>query len=164
MRLGAMAPLLAASVVLGCSLLSELRKPPRASPAEAEKVVFSLYTPASTTKLDALRVRAAAMALADFLPEPENAKSCDDRVESYDVTTWMAESASLDGGCSEGDADAGLMSGVTCETLYGTPGLVYVEIQLKPGACGDDGGEVVLDEGATYAIDVKQWRIAAAHR
>jgi hypothetical protein len=163
MRLGVMAPLLAASAVLGCSLLSGLRKPPRAPPAEAEKVAFSLYTPASTTKLDALRVRAAAMALADYLPEPEAAVSCQDRVESYDVTTWMAESASPDAGCPDGDADAELMSGITCETLYGTPGLVYVEIQLRPGAC-DDGGEVVLDEGATYAIDVKQWRIAAAHR
>jgi len=163
----------ATCLVLSCALLDHLRGPPRAPAAEADQVVFSLYAPPSTVTLDGLRLRAASIALADFLPQSGGATSCYEREESYDVTVWIADGLPPDGGCPAVDAgfpqedggyrDVGLMSGLTCETLYGTPGLAYVEISLRPGAC-DDGGEIILDQGGRYAIDVRRWRIAAAQR
>jgi hypothetical protein len=177
MKSQAALPLLAAVLIFSCSLLAELRRPPRAPPEEAANVEFSLYTPKSAVNMDAVLLRAASMALEDYFPEPGNeASSCYDRMSSYDVMVWMAEGASPDSGCPWPDAgyrlpdggyvEFGLMTGITCETLYGTPGLVYVDISLKPGACddADGGGEIILDLGGIYAIDVKRWRIAAAHR
>ena len=145
-----------AMTCLSCSMLSGLWRPARAPASEASKVVFSMYTPDTAMKLDGVRLRAVDLAMRDFMSEA--AGSCFDQADSYDVVVWTAEpGATPDGGEPSEDG------GVNVETMFGTPGLVYVEITLRPGAC-DDGGEVVLDEGATYAIDVKSWRIAASRR
>jgi hypothetical protein len=45
----------------------------------------------------------------------------------------------------------------------GAENLVYVEIVPRDGACEMDG-EIVLDLGSAYAIDVKNWRILAVER
>jgi hypothetical protein len=41
--------------------------------------------------------------------------------------------------------------------------LVYVDIYPRPGAC-EMGGPPVMGFDATYAIDVKNWRIIAVQR
>jgi hypothetical protein len=47
-------------------------------------------------------------------------------------------------------------------TAPGPEGILFVRFTVKDDACTSGG--VILDMGATYAIDVKAWRILAIQR
>lgn len=125
-----------------CALFQRPPRPVHAPPEEAAKFAWPVAFPEKDHQfLSGTMVSAIQLAMEDFLPwdiEPHKGATptevCLYKRESYDVLV-----------------------------APGAEGLVYVTIMLRPEAC-HEAGEVVLDGGGRYAIDVKQWRILAAQR
>ena len=163
-----------AVVAGGCGLLHVATRPPRAPEAEARQVRFPAAIPAERTVIDGRALRAAVLALDDFLPEPtaplpddaDPLSRCLARRDSYDVLVWSG------GGTSLPDVGAGVIDAGVADAparvepndagtgnLPGTD-VLYVTIFLRAGAC-PEGDSPVLDAGGTYAIDTANWRILA---
>ncbi|WNG32426.1 hypothetical protein F0U61_01485 [Archangium violaceum] len=125
----------------GCALFHWPFRPVHAPPEEAAQVQFPPEIPAEG-RLTIRGPMAAAIQLAmdDFLPRGVKPHAGADPVE---VCLYQRESYDI---FAAPEAD----------------GRVLVEIALAPEACKMDGP--VLDMGATYAIDVKGWRILAVKR
>jgi len=126
-----------------CALFQRPPRPSHASPQEAQGITFPMELLAAEGNVSVSGTMFAAMQLAmeDFLPwdtKPhQNAtlrEVCLYKRDSYDVIA-----------------------------APGSEGLVFVEIYPRPGAC-EMGGPPILHFSATYAIDVKTWRILAVQR
>ncbi len=125
-----------------CALFQRPPQPLYASPQEAANFTWPQMLPTEGHQtISGIWLAAIQLAMEDFLPwdykTPKDAtprEVCLDKRYSYDA-----------------------------EVSPGPEGVVYVEIFLRPGACEMEG-EVLLDAGGIYAIDVKNWRIIAAQR
>ncbi|MDY7225941.1 hypothetical protein [Hyalangium rubrum] len=134
-------PLLLALCALlpACALFQRPPRPVRASPQEAAGVEFPIDVPNdSSLHLTGIQLAAIQLAMEDFLPwdiKPHKGatprEECLYRRDSYDVFVTSHSES-----------------------------LVYVDFAARPGAC-EMGLGPVLDMGAVYAIDVKNWRILA---
>ncbi|HYO54722.1 hypothetical protein [Archangium sp.] len=113
-------------------------RPVHATPEEAAQVEFPLAPPTEGRLVVRGRMGAAIqLAMDDFLPRGIKPHSGATPVE---VCLYQRESYDV-------------------FAAPGPEGMVFVEIVLAPDACKMNGP--VLDMGATYAIDVKGWRILA---
>jgi hypothetical protein len=125
-----------------CAFFQRPPRPAHAPPQEAASFVWPAAFPEKDHQfISGTMVAAIQLAMEDFLPwdiKPHRGATpteiCLYKRDSYDVLV-----------------------------APGAEGLVYVEIMLRPGAC-HEAGEIVLDGGGRYAIDVKNWRILAAQR
>jgi hypothetical protein len=126
----------------GCVLFQRPPRPVHAPPQEAASFVWPEVFPEKDHQLiNGATLGAIQLAMEDFLPwdiKPHRGATptevCLYKRDSYDVLA-----------------------------APGGEGVVFVEIMLRPGAC-HAAGEIVLDGGGRYAIDVKQWRILASQR
>jgi hypothetical protein len=134
--------LLLCALLPGCMFFRRPPRPVHATPQEAAAVTFPIDVPnESSLRVSGTLLAAIQLAMEDFLPwdvQPHKDATprevCLYKRDSYDVFV----------------------------TPQGED-LVYVDIAPRPGAC-ELGGPPVLDMGATYAIDVKTWRILAVRR
>ncbi len=125
-----------------CVLFQRPPRPVYASPQEVASFTWPKVLPSEGRQiLSGTTLAAVQIAMEDFLPwdiKPHEGATpteiCLYKRDSYDVVV-----------------------------VPGAEDLVYVEIVPRDGAC-DMGGEIVLDLGAVYAIDVKNWRILAVER
>ncbi|WP_224372813.1 hypothetical protein [Hyalangium versicolor] len=131
--------LLLCSLLPGCALFRRPPRPVHAPPEEAAQVQFPLGLPEQERQIIRGNIlRAVQLAMDDFLPwdtRPHEGASplelCLYRREAYDAIT-----------------------------APGPEGIIFVSIVPSPHEC-DFGSAPVLDLGATYAIDVRGWRILA---
>jgi hypothetical protein len=125
-----------------CVLFQRPPRPVYAPPQEAASFTWPKVLPSEGRQiLSGTTLAAVQIAMEDFLPwdiKPHKGATpteiCLYKRDSYDVVV-----------------------------VPGAENLVYVEIVPRDGAC-DMGGDIVLDLGAVYAIDVKNWRILAVER
>jgi hypothetical protein len=125
-----------------CALFQRPPRPVYAPPEEAARFVWPVAIPEEGHQfLTGPMVMAIQLAMEDFLPwdiKPHKGATpseiCLYKRDSYDVLVSP-----------------------------GTEGLVYVAITLRQAACHEKG-EILLDMGALYAIDVKNWRLLAVER
>jgi hypothetical protein len=125
-----------------CALFQRPPRPAHAPPEEAANFVWPVAIPEEGHQfLTGPMVVAIQLAMEDFLPwdiKPHKGATpgelCLYKRDSYDVLASP-----------------------------GAEGLVYVAITLRQAACHEEG-EILLDMGALYAIDVKNWRILAVER
>jgi hypothetical protein len=125
-----------------CVLFQRPPRPVYALPQEAASFTWPKVLPSEGRQiLPGPTLAAVQLAMEDFLPwdiKPHKGATpteiCLYKRDSYDVVV-----------------------------VPGAENLVYVEIVPRDGAC-DMGGDIVLDLGAVYAIDVKNWRILAVER
>lgn len=118
----------------------ERELPAHAPPAEAAQVKFPAQFPKEGLhELPGVMATAIQLAMDDFRPPGSKPhpgatplEQCLYRRQSFDV---MA--------------------------VPGPAGVVFVRFVFNPDACTEEERAVVLDMGATYAIDVRQWRILA---
>jgi len=121
-----------------CSLLQWYRRPEHAPPEEAARFQFPLELPAeSRLKIPGVTATAIQLAMDDFRPpgaKPHSGATAEEQC------FYRRESYNV----------------------FAAPasnGVMLVRFVLAPEAC--DSKDPVLDMGATYAIDVQQWRILA---
>jgi len=148
----------------GCGLLRVTFMPPRPSEADGQRVRFPTFIPEKRTVVDGRTLRAAALAMEDFLSEPapslpdgtDPLSLCLAQRDSYDVLVWSGDDPvepAVDGGSADPDAGTGSSSNTGQE-------VIFVTIFLRGGAC-PEGDSPVVDAGGTYAIDAANWRILA---
>jgi hypothetical protein len=120
------------SLLTGCSLLEHYlhRRPERAPPEEAAKVVFP-NSFEQGIRLDGPAMVAIEAAMSEFLPPGAQAEARDERLarclsrrDTYDVTVLKAS-----------------------DDLY------FVDIFPNLSRCGIELAVPIMDAGATYAID-----------
>lgn len=182
----ALCVVMAISLAASCTFLTHAfrYRPPRAPQSEAVKVKFPWGEPRERMELTGAWLRAATMALDDFLPAqgaehpPESElDECLSRRDSFGISVfaWSPKAATdagtldqagTDGGSVDSQAaaaedDAGEHSELTRPDMSKTPPVIYVSIYLV-GDCTLMGSPV-LDAGAVYAIDTVNWRILAVH-
>ena len=132
---------LACTMLSACALFQRPPRPVHAPPEEAVRVEFPLDLP----KEDRLIIpgtvlKAVQLAMEDFLPwdvRPHRGATPEE------VCLYQRESYDV-------------------TTSPGPDGVLFVRFTVKDGACTSGG--VILDMGATYAIDVTGWRILAIQR
>jgi hypothetical protein len=120
-----------------CALFQKPPRPVHASPEEAAAVEIPLALPLEGRRVaGGVMLRAMNLAMEDYLPwdqkipaEASPLQQCLHRRESYEVAA-----------------------------VPGPEGIVFVTIIPDANAC-DIADPPVLDVGATYAIDVRGWRI-----
>ncbi|NBD12415.1 hypothetical protein [Corallococcus silvisoli] len=125
----------------GCDLFHRPFRPTHAPPAEAAAFQFPLgFPPGEHTFIPSTLAAAVQLAMDDFLPRdakpPRNA--------SADELCFMRRE-SYD---------------VLAKSL--SDGVVLVAFTPGKGVCVTEG--LTLDVGATYAVDVRGWRIPAVQR
>ncbi|MFL5348381.1 MAG: hypothetical protein ACJ8AT_26595 [Hyalangium sp.] len=122
----------------GCVLLRHYPRPVHAPPEEAAKVEMPRFDPPAEGRqvITGPMLKAIQLAMDDFLPwdiQPHKDASprevCLYQRESYDATA-----------------------------APGPEGIMFVRFTVRDGVC-DMNGPPILDMGATYAVDVMQWRI-----
>ncbi|WP_426750204.1 hypothetical protein [Myxococcus sp. Y35] len=126
-------------ILPACALFQKPPRPVHAPPEEAAAVEFPLAFPTEgRLVINGTTLRAIQLAMEDYLPWDRKLPSdatplyeCLNRRESYVVAAAPA-----------------------------SPGVVLVSILPNPDAC-DIATAPILDVGATYAVDVKGWRILA---
>jgi hypothetical protein len=124
-----------------CALFQRPPRPVYASPQEAASFTWpKILPPEGHQLISGTTFAAVQLAMEDFLPwdtKPHKGatptEACLYKRDSYDANV-----------------------------VPGAENLVYVEIFPRPGACEMDG-QIALDGGALYAIDIKNWRILAIH-
>lgn len=135
-----LAGLLSLLLLPGCALFQRSPRPVHAPPEEAAAVQFPSDLPATgLQELSGTLATAIQLAMDDFRPpgaKPHRGatptEQCLYRRQSFDV-----------------------------QAAPGPEGIVFVRFLFNPEACTAEERAVVLDMGATYAIDVKGWRILA---
>ncbi|RYZ39680.1 MAG: hypothetical protein EOO71_19140 [Myxococcaceae bacterium] len=136
----ALTGLLPLLLISGCALFQRAPRPVHAPAEEAATVQFSSDLPATgLQELSGTVATAIQLAMDDFRPpgsKPHRnatpTEQCLYRRQSFDV-----------------------------QAAPGPEGTVFVRFLFNPDACAPGERAVVLDMGATYAIDVKGWRILA---
>ena len=134
--------LLSCLVLPGCALWSRLMGPPHAPPEEASTFEFPFgLPPEGRLVIPGPAAVAVQLAMDDFRPwnigphpGATAREACLYQRESFDVTV-----------------------------APGGEGLVFVRFSVRDGAC-DAGGPPIMDQGATYAVDIKSKRILAVQR
>src|SRR5437868_11069729 len=157
------------SLALSCALLTRSYRPPHAPQAEADQVKLQWGPPKDRVVLSGAWLRAAAMALDDFLPADEAEREggegdealCLDQRDNYVVWAWersLVVAGDADGGGAEvdggqsSDDDGGYTSDSGHESAFEQPGMrrapeiIYVSIFLLPGRC-ELGGSPLMDMG-----------------
>lgn len=173
------------SLALSCALLTRTYRPPHAPKEEADRVELQWGPPRQRVILSGAWLRAAAMALDDFLPadEAERARGegeealCLAQRDNYVVWAWERSpvmTGDTDGGHPEVDggqgpdgdgdysSDSGYDSAFEQPGMQRAPQIIYVSIFLLPGRCDLDGSPL-MDMSAIYAIDTVKWQIIAIH-
>jgi hypothetical protein len=140
-------PLKSTLLFLSCTLLTAcalFQRPPRpvhAPPEEAARVQFPLDLPKEERLIiPGTVLKAVQLAMEDFLPwniRPHRGATPEE------VCLYQRESYDV-------------------TTAPGPDGVLFVRFTVKDGACNMGG--VILDMGATYAVDVNGWRILATQR
>lgn len=139
MRLSAL--LLATLLCSGCALFRRPFRPEHAPKEEAAKLPYPLWLPdAGRTQVPATVAAAISLALDDMLPRdvapPRNATT--DEVCLYRRDSYDVETAPLN------------------------DDVLLVRFRVREGACRTEGRTEA--EAATYAIDVRGWRILAVQK
>ncbi|WP_163867450.1 hypothetical protein [Myxococcus eversor] len=135
--------LLLLMVLPGCALFRPGPRPVQAPPEEAARVVFPRDLPAQGLhELSGTLAAAIALATEDFRPlgaKPHRGatplEQCLYRREAFNVST-----------------------------APGPGGIMFVRFSFSPSNCAEHEREIVLDMGATYAVDVPGARILAVQR
>ncbi|MBJ6759738.1 hypothetical protein JGU66_03125 [Myxococcaceae bacterium JPH2] len=131
----------ACSSLMGCSLFRQPFRPEHAPVEEASRFEFPLgFPPGDHVLIPGTLAAAVQLAMDDFLPRgstPHRGATADE------VCLYQRDSY---------DTLAKLMSDE----------VVLVSFTPKKGACIQDG--IALDLGATYAVDIRKWRILAVQR
>lgn len=124
-----------------CSLFQRPFRPEHAPPEESARFEFPLgFPPGEHTFIPGTIAAAVGLAMEDFLPggaKPPRGATPDE--------VCLAQRSSYD---------------VLAKAL--PDDVVLVSFSPKQGACVQEG--IALDVGATYAVDVKTWRILAVQR
>ena len=124
-----------------CALLSRPYRPVHAPPEEAARFTFPLDLPAEgRMKIPANIAVATQIAMDDFRPldvKPHKGATPDE------VCLYRRDSFDV-------------------WTAPGPEGVMFVRFVPKPQTCDSEGP--VTDVSATYAIDMRQWRILAVQR
>ncbi|WP_163997751.1 hypothetical protein [Pyxidicoccus caerfyrddinensis] len=133
--------LLAALVCSGCALFRRPFRPEHAPKEEAAKLPYPLWLPESgRMQVPATVAAAVSLALDDMLPRdvapPRDATP--DEVCLYRRDSYDAETAPLN------------------------DDVLLVSFRVREGACRAEGKTAT--EAATYAIDVRTWRILAVQK
>jgi len=136
-----LALLLAAVVLSGCALFQRPFRPEHAPKEEAAKLPYPLWLPAEgKVRLPANMAAAIELAMDDMLPRdsklPRDATPDDVCLHRRDA--YDVEAAPLN------------------------EEVMLVRFLVKEGACRSEGATAT--EAATYAVDVKAWRILAIQR
>ncbi|MBJ6764388.1 hypothetical protein JGU66_26755 [Myxococcaceae bacterium JPH2] len=127
----------------GCSLFRGAPRPVHAPAEEAAKVQFPRDLPREgLLEVPGPIAAAISLAMEDFRPlgtKPHAGatplEQCLYRREAFDVAA-----------------------------APGPEGIVYVQFSFSPSHCAEHERDIVLDMGATYAVDVRTWRILAVQR
>jgi hypothetical protein len=127
----------------GCALFRAAPRPVHAPPEEAAKVSFPLDLPKEgLQELSGTTAAAIALAMEDFRPlgtTPHRGatplEQCLYRREAFDVST-----------------------------APGPEGIIFVQFSFSPSNCAENERDIVLDMGATYAVDVRGARILAIQK
>ncbi|MFP2959060.1 hypothetical protein ACLEPN_14755 [Myxococcus sp. 1LA] len=127
----------------GCALFRPSSRPVHAPPEEAARVVFPRDLPAEGLReLSGPLAAAIALAMEDFRPlgtKPHRGatpvEQCLYRREAFNVAA-----------------------------APGPDGIIFVRFSFSPSNCAEHEREIVLDMGATYAVDVPGARILAVQR
>lgn len=127
----------------GCALFRPASRPVHASPEEAARVTFPRDLPTEGLhELSGPMAAAIALAMEDFRPlgtkphrRATQLEQCLYRREAFNVAT-----------------------------APGPEGIVFVRFSFSPSNCAEHEREIVLDMGATYAVDVPGGRILAVQR
>jgi hypothetical protein len=135
-------PLLLVCLFLpACALIHRFMGPPHAPPEEAAKVEFPPDLPAdSRTVVSGAMATAMQLALDDFRP------------------LWVQPHA----GATAEEACLYQRSAYDVIASPGPGDVMFVRITLRPEVCESQGP--ILDVEATYAVDVRGWRILAIRR
>jgi hypothetical protein len=133
--------LLPCMLLTACALFQRPPRPIHAPPEEAARVVFPLeFSKDERLIIPGTVLKAVQLAMEDFLPwnvRPHRGATPDE------VCLYQRESYDV-------------------TTSPGPDGVLFVRFTVKDGACTMGG--VILDMGATYAIDVTGERILAIQR
>lgn len=125
----------------GCVLFQRPPRPIHAPPEVAAQVQFPLdLSKQERLIIPGTTLKAVQLAMEDFLPwyvRPHRGATPDE------ICLYQRESYDV-------------------TTAPGADGVLFVRFTVKEGVCSMDGP--VLDMGATYAIDIKGWRILAIQR
>lgn len=125
----------------GCALFARPVRPARASPEEAARFQFPVDLPAEgRLRTSATVAVATQLAMDDFRPldvKPHKGATPDE------VCLYRRDSFDV-------------------WTAPGPEGVMFVRFVPRQHTCDSDGP--VTDASATYAIDVRQWRILAIQR
>ncbi|NBD12243.1 MULTISPECIES: hypothetical protein [Corallococcus] len=133
-------PLILCLLLQGCALFQRTARPAHASPEEASQVQFPRELPAAgLQELSGPMAAAIALAMDDFRPlgthphrDATPLEQCLYRREAFNVAA-----------------------------APGPNGWVFVRFSFSPANCAEHEREIVLDMGATYAVDVAGARILA---
>ncbi|RKH26318.1 hypothetical protein D7Y13_20850 [Corallococcus praedator] len=133
--------LLMALSLTGCGLFQRPFRPEHAPPAEAAAFQFPLgFPPGEHTFIPSTHSAAVQLAMDDFLPRdarpPRNATPDEVCLMRRESYDVLAKNLSED--------------------------VVLVAFTPGKGVCASEG--LTLDLGATYAVDVRGWRILAVQR
>ncbi|MBL0698149.1 hypothetical protein [Comamonas sp. JC664] len=128
-------------VLPGCALFQRPFRPEHAPKEEAAKLPYPLWLPTEgKVRLSADMTTAIGLAMDDLLPRniqpPRNATPDDVCLHRRD--SYDVEAAPLN------------------------DDVMLVRFLVKEGACRSEGATAI--EAATYAVDVKSWRILAVQR
>ena len=124
-----------------CSWLQWYRRPEHAPPEQAAQFQFPLELPAeSRLKVPGVTATAIQLAMDDFRPPGARPHS---GATAEEQCLYRRESYNV-------------------FAAPASEGVMLVRFVLAPEAC--DLKDPVLDLGATYAIDVQQWRVLAIQR
>ncbi|MCY1045204.1 hypothetical protein OV208_28070 [Corallococcus sp. bb12-1] len=135
-----LAALLPVLLLPACALFQRAPRPVHAPAEEAATVQFPSDLPATgLQELSGTVATAIQLAMDDFRPpgaKPHRGatptEQCLYRRQSFDV-----------------------------QAAPGSEGIVFVRFLFNPESCAPEERAIVLDMGATYAIDVRGWRILA---
>lgn len=133
-------PVLLLALLPGCTFLQQFcrYRPTHAPPEEAEKVEFPFIVPAkSRLEIPGNTAAAIQLAMDDF--RPRDARPHRGATQEEECL-YRRESFNV-------------------SAFPGTEGVIFVRFVLDPNAC--PLRDPVLDAGATYAVDVRGWRILA---
>lgn len=133
-------PLLVLAFLPACTLLERFGRyrPEHAPPEEAEKLQFPLIVPEqSRLNLPGTTAAAIQLAMDDFRPR--------------DIKPHR--------GATQEEECLYRRESFNVSAFPGPEGVVFVRFVLDPNAC--PLRDPILDAGATYAVDVRGWRILA---
>jgi hypothetical protein len=132
-------PILLLAFLPACTFLQLFGRyrPERAPQEEARRIDFPMMDPEDSLEIPGTIAAAIQLAMDDFRPrdlKPHRGATAEE------LCLYRRESFDV-------------------SAFPGPEGVVFVRFLLKPKVCEPSGP--ILDAGASYAVDVRQWRILA---